>query len=220
LIISYSHRFIFIHIPRTAGTSIQTALAPYAHCVERHWMNRALELVGIRVNHFAPHPWKRFRGHVTAAQLRSHLPSEVFEDLFKFAFVRNPWDLMVSYYHYLLCEPRHHRHQQVRRIESFEAYVEYMVRRNRFPQTRYVTGAKGHLLVDFVGRFESLRADFGYVCRRLGLTLRLPHVNQSAHRDYRTYYSDRSAELVATHFRRDIERFGYTFDGVPAAWAA
>jgi hypothetical protein len=85
---------------------------------------------------------------------------------------------------------------------------------------QFVTDADGELLVDFVGRFESLREDFGHVCRTLGLNLRLPHANKSAHRDYRTCYNDRTAELVGTHFRQDVERFGYTFDGVRLARAA
>ena len=70
----------------------------------------------------------------------------------------------------------------------------------------------GNLLVDFVGRFESLGEDLAYICQRLGITASLPHINRSRHQDYRHYYDDRTANLVASHFREDIQRLGYIFD--------
>jgi len=68
------------------------------------------------------------------------------------------------------------------------------------------------LLVDAVGRFESLEEDFSQICRRLGLSANLPHANRSSHRDYRFYYTDRTIEYVADRCRDDISRFGYAFD--------
>jgi hypothetical protein len=63
-----------------------------------------------------------------------------------------------------------------------------------------------------VGRYETLAADFAQVCDRLKLRVELPHVNQSVHQDYRTYYSEHTRQLVAEHFAADIRLFGYTFD--------
>lgn len=177
-------------------------------------MNRLLGLIGIHVNHFAPHRWKLFREHTTADQARRLLPRQVYNDLFKFAFVRNPWDLLVSYYHYLLRSTGHHRHRRVKRLGGFEDYVRYEARRGKFSQKQFLTDRRGNLLVDFVGRFESLATDFCYVCRVLGISAALPHVNRTPHQDYRSYYDKRTIELVAWHFREDIELFGYEFDGM------
>jgi len=213
VIISYSHRFLLIHIPRTAGSSIHQALAPYAHNPQRLWVNRLLGLVGIHVNHFVPYQWKRFRGHSTARHLQAQLPREVFQGLFKFAFVRNPWDLMVSYYHYLLQTPSHHRHKRVKRLGGFAQYLLYELRDRKFEQSRFLTDRCGGLVMDYVGRFETLREDFAHVCRVLEIPFALPHANRSAHRDYRSYYNDQTIDLVAEHCRTDIELFGYSFDG-------
>jgi hypothetical protein len=80
-------------------------------------------------------------------------------------------------------------------------------------QADMLTGADGTLLVDEIGRYETLRADFARICRHVGIEPLLPHLNRSHHRDYRTYYTERTRALVAEHFRKDIELFGYTFDG-------
>ena len=67
--ISYSHNFIFIHVPKTAGTSVVNALAPYTHDPLRHWMNSALDKIGVHVNYFTRYRNKRFRPHTTAKQV-------------------------------------------------------------------------------------------------------------------------------------------------------
>jgi hypothetical protein len=76
------------------------------------------------------------------------------------------------------------------------------------------------LLVDFVGHFETLDADFAQVCRRIGTTVRLPRLNSTVHADYRSYYSDRLAAEVGSYFAADAARFGYCFDGFAPALAA
>ncbi len=72
----------------------------------------------------------------------------------------------------------------------------------------------GNLLVDFIGHYERLQPDYDTVCERIGVARReLPHRRKAANRrDYRTYYTDRTADLIAEYFRDDIERFGYSFE--------
>jgi hypothetical protein len=77
-----------------------------------------------------------------------------------------------------------------------------------------ITDASGRLLVDFLGYFETLAADFQRVCQRLDLLVVLPHVNQTRHQDYRSYYSARTRKLIAQHFAADVELGNYTFDGL------
>ena len=212
MLISHRHRFAFIHVPKTAGSSVAFALWPHADHVDDYWMNRGLKLVGIHVNHYAPYRRKKFRTHTPAAILERQLPAEVFADLFKFAFVRNPWDLLVSSYHYLLKHAPHHRGRLARRLQSFADYAAYEIRRGKMSQSAMLTGRDGRLLVDFVGRFESLPSDFAYACRRIGVEVELPRANATRHRDYRNFYDDRLAEAVGRFFAADAERFGYGFD--------
>lgn len=216
MLISHRHRFAFIHVPKTAGSSVAFALWPHADHVDDYWMTRGLALVGIHVNHYAPYRLKKFRTHTPAAVLQRQLPADVFADLFKFAFVRNPWDLLVSSYHFLLANGRHHRRRHARRLRSFAAYAAYEIRRGKMSQSAMLAGHDGRLLVDFVGRFESLPDDFAFICQVLELEASLPRANTSRHADYRSYYDDRLAAEVGRFFAADIERFGYAFDDAAA----
>jgi hypothetical protein len=222
MVVSHSHRFAFIHVPKTGGSSISHALRPFRDGVMRFWMNRWLDRVGIHVNYVAPHRWKRFRLHTPASVLHRQLPADVYDGLFTFAFVRNPWDLLVSSYHFITSTPQHHRRRRTVRLDSFERYVDYEIRRGKLVQSRMLCDRQGRLLVDYVGRFESLHDDFAEVCRRIGVTTTLPHVNRSraeGRRDYRDYYTPALAAHVATHFAEDVERFGYRFDATPRSVA-
>ncbi len=212
MLISHRHRFAFIHVPKTAGSSVAFALWSHADHSDRFWMNRGLAVVGIHVNHYAPYRLKKFRTHTSAAILQRQLPADVFAGLFKFTFVRNPWDLLVSSYHYLLASAGHHRRRAADRSRSFADYAAYEIRRGKMSQSDLLTDRGGRLLVDFVGRFETVASDFAYVCRVLGLEASLPQANATRHQDYRSYYDDRLAEAVGRFFAADVERFGYAFD--------
>ena len=74
----------------------------------------------------------------------------------------------------------------------------------------------GNLLMDFLGHYENLAEDVAYVCQKIGVNEQLPHLNQSQHKDYRDYYTDRTRELIAEHYAKDISLFGYDFDGLIA----
>lgn len=221
MLISHHHAFAFIHVPKTGGSSIAHALWSYADHVDHYWANRCLARIGIRVNHYAPVRLRKFRPHTAAAELRRNLPAGMFERLFTFAFVRNPWDLLVSYYHFLSDAQGHpdhasHRRRRASRLPDFEAYVRYEIRRGKVSQARMVTDRRGRVLVNFLGRYESLRTDFALACSRIGIDATLGRANASARGDYRDYYTDRLAALVRDHFAEDVERFGYEFAAAAA----
>lgn len=156
--------------------------------------------------------------HKTAIQAQDYLGSSVFRDFFSFAFVRNPWDWQVSIYHHVLRDSRHKQHDLLNKLGSFDRYVRWLcedqitTRDNRC-QSAFLHDKNGQQLVNFVGRFESLQADFEKICCQIGVSTKLPKLN-SAHisHDYRRFYSDQTMELISWKYAEDIERFAYRFD--------
>jgi ubiquinone/menaquinone biosynthesis C-methylase UbiE len=220
MLISHSHRFIFIHIGKTGGMSMREVLMPLTAEPEKFRMRRPPRLNGER-----PNPmygvWETILLHAKARDGQKELGPGIWDAYYKFAFVRNPWDLQVSMYHFILREPEAPKHREVKALGSFEKFVDWVVETDEpYPkgitklQSEMITDAEGRLLVDFVGRYETLEADFAHVAQAIGIDAELPHLNRSSHRDYRCYYTPHTKDLVAEHFRTDIESFGYCFDGI------
>jgi hypothetical protein len=218
MLLSVRHRFLFVHIAKTGGTSVRAALDGLRWRDPWYWpmflCSRFSHLSGHRIGTKLPRHAK-----VIAAQ--ELLPKAFFEELFKFAFVRNPWDLQVSSFHHIRRERPHYLGGH----ESFGDFLrwkldperpyQYHVDTSIEQQSDYLIDLRGKVVVDFIGRYEQLDADFAEACRRIGIAPpALPHRRHSADRtrDYRSYYTSETAELVAQHFRRDIELLRYGFD--------
>jgi hypothetical protein len=212
MIISDAEEFILVHNFKVAGSSVKAALRPYATTAKsavgwRPFLDRQLVRLGLKKTPSYPDH------HTTAVEARRTFPDE-WTDYFTFAFVRNPWSWQVSLYFYMRQHRFHYQHDLIQSMDGFEEYVEWRVTEDKVLQSDLVCDEEGSILTDFVGRLETIRDDFATICDRLGLDATLPHENQSSHRDYRSYYTDRPRRLVAEHFREDIERFGYEFEGL------
>ncbi|RMD68052.1 MAG: sulfotransferase [Gammaproteobacteria bacterium] len=217
MLIHHRHGFLFVHIPKTGGTSIRAALAPLRFRDPLYWLmfpcHKLSRLTGHRLG-------TKFPRHAKAIAAREMLPREVFDGLFKFAFVRNPWDLQVSSYHHL----RRERPHLIAHVKDFRDFVRYKLDPERPPQFHldvssekqvdYLRDLSGAMIVDFVGRYERLEEDFAEVCRRIPIPPRpLPHRRKAKGRgDFRRYYDSATADLVAQRFAEDIETFGYRFE--------
>lgn len=189
-ILSDTHHFLFIHIYKTGGSSIREALAPY--CQEDFSKDR---------------PGGE---HLKGIDVKKIIGPEKYDRCFKFCFVRNPWDLLVSFYFYIRQDPNHEYTQHVRGL-SFEEYVVFQLNTNRFIQKEWLCDGAGRKIVDFIGRFERLQDDFDEVCRRIGVRATLPWIVPTKHEPYPHYYDDRTAALVESWFQEDIQEFGYRF---------
>ncbi len=214
--ISLTHNFIFLHIGKTAGSNVSRAIAPYVIHPENVFVNRYLDRLGIHFNYWGPIEWRRFRRHATARTAKRYLPAAFYDNVFKFAFVRNPWDWWVSLYHFLLRKTSHRHHLKVKAMSGFEEYLRFEIKRQKRFQYEFVTDRSGRLIVDFIGRFEHLHEHFAIACRHMHIPVpEIPAITFSPKRDYRSYYTGRTCEMVADQCAKDIEMFGYTFDPKP-----
>lgn len=218
MLLSPKYKFLFVHIAKTGGTSVRAALQrqrwrdPWALPI--YLCNRFSHLSGHRLAVKLPR-------HAKVIAAKELLPHEVFASLFKFAFVRNPWDLQVSSFHHI----RRERPQFLGGHTEFADFLRWKLDPQR-PyqyhldtsielQSDYLIDLHGRVVVDFIGRYERLVEDFATACGHIGITPpSLPHRRQATDRrsDYRAYYDEQTAELVARHFARDIALLGYRFD--------
>lgn len=206
MIVSNQRQFVFVHIFKTAGTSIKRAVRRYAMPSWHEGANFVLKRIGI--SQFGP---RGHHDHVKVTDLIEEIGRSRFNRLFSFAFVRNPWDWELSHYNYICKTNSHVSHQEVSALGSFSEYVRWRCD-GRFQTQESFLLSQGISVVDFVGRFENLESDFRYVCQRIGIRYRLPRLNVSRRDDYRVSYDNQSRSLIADTYQSDIARFGYTFD--------
>ena len=207
VLISDERGFVFIHVPKTGGSSVGAALEPMCPPRQRGRLGAWLRPLGL------PRDYRRFRfrRHDPLVMVERVMPPQRFSRFFKFAFVRNPWDRLVSEYNSVLSLPGHRRHARVRALGGFKAYLRREAPVVLSSQRQLLVDSTGEIGADFVGRFERLEEDFARVCERLGIEAVLPHLNRHAHDDYRSYYDDESRELVRWHWGEDVDSFDYEF---------
>lgn len=218
MLISYSHNFLFVHIAKTGGTSVRAALRPY------RW-SRAYTLPLLLCSLFSQMTRPRhklgvkFPRHAKTIAAKEMLPAEVFNNLFKFVIVRNPWDLQVSSFHHIKRE----KPEVLAGVDTFDEFLRvkfdpsreynYMLDISAERQWEYLVDLNGEIIVDFIGRYENLLADFQEICQRIGIPCpKLPHERKAVNRKpYREYYTEETAAMVAQHYKRDIELLEYEF---------
>lgn len=185
-------------------------------------INNKQKFVWFRVAKVASTTVKRvFMKHDIAMPIKSlefkFNPSD-YQNYFKFAFVRNPWSRVVSCYaqkvenknpdwafYYSECFDK-----------GFEYFVDFIDRKNLTKADRHIrlqTSLIPVTEVDFIGRLENFDEDFLYVLKKLGVKdAHIPQKNPSNHLHYSQYYNDRTKEIIAQKYAKDIEVFGYEFE--------
>lgn len=199
--ISQDRKFIFVHIPKTGGNSVQNILRDYSEdeIVTREAHQDGIERFEIHNRDFG------FSKHSFLSDYKSRLPADVYAQMFKFACVRNPWERAISFYF----SP--HRGVSVFQRDEFIALlrsVPTMADALRADKDQPMSGVAANL--DYLMRFERLQEDFDLVCDRLGIPRQaLPRRNQSARGHVRDYYDEETVELVREVFFEDVQLFGY-----------
>ncbi|MEO9595579.1 sulfotransferase family 2 domain-containing protein [Rhodopirellula bahusiensis] len=195
---------IFIHIPKTGGTSIRKVLS-----------------AAMGQNH---RRYPRFQKHAPARLLRSVVGDSRYNRYTSFCVVRNPWDLMVSSYHWWIQLAGRHKKLELwaehfRGLGSFDAWIRdpkvlEMVNEFRAGDlSDWTDDNAGTCIVHRILRFENLGKDWVALCDEEGWALpQLPVTNASKRSDFRGYYTPETAQWVATKFQTTIDRYGYDFD--------
>jgi hypothetical protein len=207
------HNAVFVHVPKNAGLS-------------------TYKMFGMDKPHDTHSP---VAGYIAA-------DPAFFAGAVKFAIVRNPWDRLVSGFHYLKHKPVSTNarrwvedelwaDQYLSDIYSFDNFL-YALRtpkyrrivltwRHFMPQNYFLTTGRSGILVDHLVRFEHLEAGLDAVAARIGVPISMVRLNHSGRAPYAEYYRDPDdIALVGKMYARDIELFGYSFGHIKAPAAA
>jgi len=209
MLISHEKKFLFIHIQKTAGSSITQLLS-----------KSIPDLSSYRGTH----------DHAIWAKNDAEF---IWSDYYKVAFVRNPWDRLVSWYMMitqisdsLVAQGATHKINKLwgyvlENSTSFDSFLYNCTatiddqdgeKSFLFNQLDYVTDNSGKIIVDFIGRFESLHYDALHMFNQLNLSnIKLAHYNASTRSHYQDYYTHATRRLIARRYERDIDFFGYCF---------
>jgi chondroitin 4-sulfotransferase 11 len=190
-----NHKCIFIHIPKNAGTSVRSNLK-----------------LDSNLGH-QPLSWYE------------NLDNDKYKSYFKFCFVRNPWDRLVSAYFYLKEKQSSRRSSIAARdltnhFQSFDDFVIHWINDENiykekvfFPQHYFMKNQMGILSMDFVGRVENINSDIETIMNAIGMSnqSKLSNINKSKRDSYKNYYSIKSRKIVETIYSEDIKLFDYKF---------
>lgn len=201
VILSNKHRFIYAAFYKTGSSSIEEALDVHRGRFTHYMLERKYRKV-------FPSEVEVFK-HIKPAIMQSLVGDEKWSNYTTFVFVRNPWDRIVSLYHY--------HNQRIPEIfpeaqRSFDEWVK-MGGTGSAQQlmSKFISDDNGKVMVDRIGRFETLEQDFKVICKDLGIVCDLPHFNKTERKNYRDYYTDETREVVRSWVQPDIEMFGYEF---------
>lgn len=199
--ISHKHKFIFIHPPRTGGTSIEKALEPYSDdkLAILSYYHRGDENPGVLHNN------EEDIKHAKLSDVQKIIGSQI-DTYTIMCSTRNPWERLASSYIW---------HQKETRGILFYQHIMKAVKGfiQTVPVLEYVDIPKLVPLIHFI-HLENINEDFRAVCDAIGLPggIELPHTNETIRDHYSEFYDPHSIRFVETRFKSDIDYFGYTFD--------
>ena len=201
--------FWYVDIPRTSSSALRVELGRHfgpvygkENLIEREFSAKQV-----------------FDDHIPAVRMRRILGARSWNELFTFTIVRNPWDRVLSFYHYLL------KRDGIPAIWSFPEYVARLVEADaktpyftyygrRYGAADYILDGNGDVLVDEIVRYEDRATGLGKIGARLGVeglgTLSLQGAAPKSEH-YRAAYDARTMELVARRYANDVTLFGYEF---------
>jgi hypothetical protein len=203
-----SNNAFFIHIPKAGGTSVKKSLYPKSLTKYQY-------------------------GHLTYKDIIEIYGQEKVDSIYKFTFVRNPWDRVYSGYRFLAqggmdLIDRALYSLGIAKYDTFEEFVYNWLSKENiygkvhkyihfYPQFEFLTNDADKIAVDFIGKVENMESDYNKIREKIGFGKSLKHLNRTPKtkkfkEDYRNAYTNDMIDIVAKVYKRDIEEFGYSFD--------
>lgn len=215
--IVHEYKTIFVHVPKTAGVSL-------VHAILSPILKK--ETKG-PISGLSADIQKRFRlttdqKHLRACDYVQTISPKVWNEYYKFAFVRNPWDRAVSEFAWRVSR------QKTKFFATFEEFVNLLktltlspkppvgdyekdLWLHTIPQYEFISN-ESSVIINDVFRFEELNNNIKTLSERIGINLNINTYNRSNHDHYQDYYTPTTKNTIEILYQKDIEAFGYTFE--------
>lgn len=196
-------KLFFSHVPKSAGCSIRDALRPHA------------------VLHWSP------LLHQKDFCIQKYISENFYSNFFKIGFARNPWDRLVSCYHFFQQGDSHEWPKEdireIKKMQEFNEFNEFvfdfednqswwMQKFHFLNQHTWTHSSEGKLCLDYLGKVETIEKDVELICDTIGVPyVKIKKLNKSKRYCYMDYYNEESKEIVSSVYKKDIELFEYEF---------
>lgn len=225
--ISHEHKCIFIHIPKCAGTSIESALGHFDGFTGRggqdHRTIRMIERPSLSRHTFSSREniikfVRRQKVHYIDSEANHRnkftVTEQQYKSYFKFTIVRNPWARALSWYKNVMRDDTHLNVYGITNDMTFKAFLKRYAGSGMLQtQLYWLKSFDGSIPLDYVGRFENLQGDVNSVFTQLNAEhLSLPHKIKGSGGDYRAHYDDETHDIILDIYKEEIDLFDYSFN--------
>jgi hypothetical protein len=226
--ISHQHKFIFIHIPKCAGTSFEFAFGHMdGHEGRGGQDHRSVRMIERPFPSFSSFTNKdniieslrRIKRHSNRKTLPNPnsaitVNKSEYDSYLKFTIVRNPWARAYSWYKNVMRDEIHQKNHNITGEITFTDFLKKYIGQDMLrSQIYWLKDFKGNINMDYIGRFETLHDDFKVIAKKLKIKeLTLPHKIKSASDDnYQDAYDTESKNMIAEYYCEEIKLFNYSF---------
>jgi hypothetical protein len=210
--ISNKKKFIFLHIPKTGGSSIEKALCRYSNKKVYKIPGNGIGLPG---------------KHYKIKTIKNEYGTDMLNDYFKFTFIRNPFDRAVSFYAFCRYLPVEKflkskktslnkewlsLSKEARKKDFNDWIISEFGKIPSFSIWPYLCNENDEIIVDFIARFKNIQRDFNIICEHIHVNIKLPHINKRKRKiNYRNYYNNKAKNFISKYCKKEIEYFKYKF---------
>ncbi len=223
--ISKEYKAIFIHIYKTAGSSIEKKLGLYNELYRNAQDHR--RIVDLEKISSKSYRRQRLLNSLVCLKKRQlskakqyfkyylypELTYKQYKNYFKFTITRNTWSRVSSWYRAIMRDKILLKELNITNKISFYNFIKCKMNHEKFNQLNFIRDSKNDIPLDFIGEFENLHKDFAYVANILKIEdYNLPQLLISDNKHYSNYYDDKTKDLVYKIYKDEIKFFKYEFE--------